>query len=200
MRARDKVNYRSFMKFVTLIATEGSGSGVRAAPAIPRRLARHEIAPVGGEEQQQFWGGEGLRTEGETWREETQDILNRLTKALWSEKTSHDDFARHLSDARKLQAALRSHETDATLPASNKSGIAQHPTALTGGKRTIAAIQNQVASAPGQHGVPFRTGGGARLNHATGAPRALAAPPRTDQRVPPPTATREEIQSFIGSN
>ena len=61
----------------------------------------------------------------------------------------------------------------------------------------MAAIQNQVASAPGRHGVPFRKSGGSRPYQAPRAPRALAALPRTDQPVPPhPTAPREEIQSF----
>ena len=66
---------------------------------------------------------------------------------------------------------------------------------------SVAAIQSQTATAPGQHGVPFLT---RRLddqrnkrNNRDEAHPSSAAPPRP---CPAPTATRREITSFIRAN
>ena len=66
---------------------------------------------------------------------------------------------------------------------------------------SVAAIQNQTATAPGQYGVPFLT---RRLddqrnkrNYRDEAHPSSAAPPRP---CPAPTATRREITSFIRTN
>ena len=202
MQARGSLNYQSFTEFVELMAINVSENSVPPSLVMQRRPKRQGIAPVHGEDQLQPWSEEEPYLEKETWREETQDTLDRLTRALWNRNTSCEEFAQCVTDARILQTVLGSHGRDVSLTVTKKPRVPHYPANTTDGrKRSMAAIQNQVPSAPGQHGVPFRKSGGPRPYQASGTPKGLkdpAALPGTDQPVPPhPTAPREEIQSFI---
>lgn len=63
----------------------------------------------------------------------------------------------------------------------------------------LAAIRSQVASPPGQHGVPFVSSSRTPAPAPPASPSAAQVPPRRRSSVtpPPPTATRREIGFFL---
>ena len=88
-----------------------------------------------------------------------------------------------------------------TTPKSSGVAPPRYAAAYQAASPSLAAIQNQTATAPGQHGVPFLP---QRLddqrnkhNNRDEAHPPGAAPPRP---CPAPTATRREITSFIRAN
>ena len=199
MLARGKLTYENFIKFVTAMSTHGSRGPTQDPTQNHRKTRKHEIAPVRGENRGRFQGRGESRSEAEALIQETRDILRQLTEALCSKNTPVNEFARHLPDARKLQVALRTHETDAPQPVHMTSDATRYPDVATSTrKRSLAAIQNQAATIPGQHGVPFRRSGGAQGRSATSTPTIPAASPESNKPVPPLlTASRETISNFI---
>ena len=79
------------------------------------------------------------------------------------------------------------------------SDATRYPAAATSNRRrSLAAIQNQAATVPGQHGVPFRRSGGAQGRSATPTQTIPTTSPGSNKQVPPlPTASRETISNFI---
>jgi len=140
------------------------------------------------------------RSEVGAFIKETRDILSPMSRDIASNRISVNEVFRVLPQAGQLHRTLLPLErrtAHGTRP-QIKAGTPQ-ARATAGG--TVAAITNQVASIPGQHGVPFRTKG-----NTPGQPRALAATPtrRMSQSVgkrpldaPDPSDRLDKIRAYL---
>ena len=134
--------------------------------------------------------------------------------ALSNHSAPHSTPSDHAAENAELRQLLRDAKEsiyrltgrDSSTPTDTtpkSSGVAppRYAAAYQVAPPSVATIQNQTATAPGQHGVPFLT---RRLddqrnkrNNRDEAHPSSAAPPRP---CPAPTATRREITSFIRAN
>ena len=134
--------------------------------------------------------------------------------AISNHSAPHSTPSDHAADNAELRQLLRDAKEsiyrltgrDSSTPTDTtpkSSGVAppRYAAAYQAASPSVAAIQNQTATAPGQHGVPFLT---RRLddqrnkrNNRDETHPSSAAPPRP---CPAPTATRREITSFIRVN
>ena len=135
--------------------------------------------------------------------------------AISNQRTSRDSSSDHASEVAELRHLLRDAResiyrltrrdppppTDTT---PNHPGIAppRYAAASQAASPSLAAIKNQAATTPGQHGVPFlhRRLGDDQRNKRNNRDEAFPSGAASPLPYPAATATRREISSFIRTN
>ena len=133
---------------------------------------------------------------------ETRELFDRYANML-SARRPRNNKRKYRSAKESIYRLTGRDSSTPTDTTPKSSGVAppRYAAAYQVAPPSVAAVQNQTATAPGQHGVPFLT---RRLddqrnkrNNRDEAHPSSAAPPRP---CPVPTATRREITSFIRAN
>ena len=196
-----------------IFITEASDT-LRTNPVEPQCPMGYNIRMRGTETRELFDRYANMLSARRPRNNKRKFISRTQIAALSNHSAPHSTPSDHAAENAELRQLLRdakesiyrltgrdpSTPTDTTL---KSSGVAppRYAAAYQAASPSVAAIQNQTATAPGQHRVPFLT---RRLddqrnkrNNRDEAHPSSAAPPRP---CPAPTATRREITSFIRVN
>ena len=170
---RGKIAKATFDKFVETISGTTTNEDVALLGSYPRNQSTNgqhpKLATIATEESVRAKGphpGDDLtKLIREAVIKETRDIVSRLTSKIVSKQATLEDFRKQMPLARQLHSTLQPLETSLHLRHAAKTPTLQQDQA----RHQVAAIMNQQASVPGQHGVPFKKAGDAR------EPRAAAS-------------------------